>query len=102
MHPPRSSCQESCGRFCHINGIAGRADLVGHYADWLVVVRQTQHGFDEVAALAATAPNAVKPARANDEMLRTKRAHAEFAGQLAQAIDADWARRIGFAVRRCP
>src|SRR5262249_56663259 len=61
-----------------------------------------QQRLDEVAALAAAAPDAVQAARPNDQVPRAQRPHQVLAGQLAHAVDVDRARGVLRGVWRRP
>ena len=73
--------------------------MVFHHPDGLPGARQTQHHFDEIAARRPQAARPEDAGRAHDQRRVQVSLRVEFAGQLRDAVGAQWMRGVAFDIR---
>ena len=77
-----------------VKRIGRRAELVGHHGNFRALVRQRQHGADEVLP-----KRAVDPGGAENDVVGLSRRDCPLTGQLASPVDVHRIDRIAFDVR---
>src|SRR5262245_22247568 len=83
-----------------IAGTGGSTDLIINYVELLPQGRQAQHGFHEIACLAAAACEPIEPAGAHDHVARAVLLHRALTGQPRFSVHRKWAGFVLLNVRR--